>query len=172
MGCQNRACPAQLPTACTAFYCCHIIASVFWPAGVQSAKLKPSDPQCKWNEMNMEAWYQRQTSAIQYERERARQNRIKASADCGLPGIDSHWRISQDLWIMFTLKRSCSCLTVKKELCVSVRERLWLLNVPSFSYNKKKTERFFFKMEISNAYFMVENIWIFSQTKCDSHSEL
>lgn len=105
MGCQNRACPAQLPTAYAAFYCCHIIASVFWPAKVQSAKLKPSDPQCKWNEMNMEAWNQRQASAIQCECvwERGRLNRIiahksKASTDCG---SDSRWRISQNPWIMF-----------------------------------------------------------------------
>jgi len=49
-------------------------------------------------------------------------------------------------------------LTVKKELCVPVRERLWLLNVSSISHNKKKTERFFIKMEISNGDFMVENI--------------
>jgi len=91
-------------------------------------------------------------------RERARRNRIKALVIVvflALTPIEESFKIFESCLF---LKRSCSCLTVKKELCVPVRERLWLLNVPSISHNKKKTERFFIKMEISNGDFMVENI--------------
>ncbi len=37
---------------------------------------------------------------------------------------------------------------------------------------QEKSERFLIKMEIPNAYFMVENTCIFSRTKRESHSEL
>lgn len=146
-------------------YCISVLAS---RGAVSEIKAIWPTVQMKWDEYGSMI---PETSLCYTMWERARRNRLKASADCGLPGIDSHWRISQELWIMFICTKVMLVFDCEeKALCAC--ERLWLLNVPSFSYNKTETERFFIKMEISNAYFMVENIWIFSQTKCESHSKL
>lgn len=125
-GSQNRACPAQLPTAWTAFYCCHIIASAFRPAGVQSEKLKPSDPQPKWNEYGS----MRPETRLHYTMQRERE--------------------TEYTWILLTLVKNLSralnhvyfysghtvrknALNYKETTYMHVTGRLRLLKVPSYS---------------------------------------